>query len=209
MAYKIAGGSKWWQVRAGHGVEAEWIVMKDEYRRSERERHRRQMRQETKRRSASPEKRAESEAPAVPLEGEDELDSGCEYSLTPHGEALTSTTVIPEMDKLRCMLYSEFRRPPSTDVSSWWSLLLGVYQHPSLHHLALRAQNARPLFRSQLSKSVLTSAWTEPAADLCRSASVPVPLCYPGHPRGLPVFGEPAKRCSAPAGRPEGDYHCW
>lgn len=31
MAYKIAGGTKWWQVRAGKGVEAEWIVMKKDY----------------------------------------------------------------------------------------------------------------------------------------------------------------------------------
>ena len=79
MAYKIAGGSKWWQVRAGHGVEAEWIVMKDEYRRSEREetRHKHQMRQESKRTSTSPKKLVEKEAQAAP-EGVDELDSGCE-----------------------------------------------------------------------------------------------------------------------------------
>lgn len=32
MAYKIAGGTKWWQVRAGEGVEAEWIVMRKDYR---------------------------------------------------------------------------------------------------------------------------------------------------------------------------------
>jgi hypothetical protein len=31
MAYKVAGGSKWWQVRAGPGVEAEWIVMKKDW----------------------------------------------------------------------------------------------------------------------------------------------------------------------------------
>lgn len=31
MAYKIAGGSKWWQVRAGDGVEGEWIVMKKDW----------------------------------------------------------------------------------------------------------------------------------------------------------------------------------
>lgn len=31
MAYKIAGGTKWWQVRAGSGVEAEWIVMKKDW----------------------------------------------------------------------------------------------------------------------------------------------------------------------------------
>ncbi|WVN87708.1 uncharacterized protein L203_102896 [Cryptococcus depauperatus CBS 7841] len=32
MAYKVAGGTKWWQVRAGQGVEAEWIVMKKDWR---------------------------------------------------------------------------------------------------------------------------------------------------------------------------------
>ncbi|ORY26314.1 hypothetical protein BCR39DRAFT_541265 [Naematelia encephala] len=32
MAYKVAGGTKWWQVRAGPGVEAEWIVMKKDWR---------------------------------------------------------------------------------------------------------------------------------------------------------------------------------
>ena len=31
MAYKIAGGSKWWQVRAGPGVEGEWIIMKKDW----------------------------------------------------------------------------------------------------------------------------------------------------------------------------------
>ncbi|KAL1411376.1 hypothetical protein Q8F55_002332 [Vanrija albida] len=31
MAYKVAGGVKWWQVRAGQGVEAEWIAMRSEY----------------------------------------------------------------------------------------------------------------------------------------------------------------------------------
>ncbi|WOO81222.1 AB hydrolase superfamily protein [Vanrija pseudolonga] len=31
MAYRVAGGVKWWQVRAGKGVEAEWIAMRSEY----------------------------------------------------------------------------------------------------------------------------------------------------------------------------------
>ena len=31
MAYKIAGGSKWWQVRAGPGVQGEWIIMKKDW----------------------------------------------------------------------------------------------------------------------------------------------------------------------------------
>lgn len=36
MAYKIAGGSKWWQVRTGPGVEAEWIVMKKDWKEQKR-----------------------------------------------------------------------------------------------------------------------------------------------------------------------------
>ena len=41
MAYKIAGGTKWWQVRAGPGVEGEWIVLKKDwkdYQKKEKER---------------------------------------------------------------------------------------------------------------------------------------------------------------------------
>lgn len=38
MAYKVAGGSKWWQVRAGPGVEAEWIVMKKDWKEYEKSR---------------------------------------------------------------------------------------------------------------------------------------------------------------------------
>ncbi|BEJ16390.1 hypothetical protein CspHIS471_0509950 [Cutaneotrichosporon sp. HIS471] len=35
MAFKVAGGTKWWQVRAGSGVECEWIAMKKDYREKE------------------------------------------------------------------------------------------------------------------------------------------------------------------------------
>lgn len=79
MAYKIAGGSKWWQVRAGHGVEAEWIVMKDEYRRSEwqQRKHRHDMRKETKRSESTPKVEPKIEEQPPP-EGEEEIDSGCE-----------------------------------------------------------------------------------------------------------------------------------
>lgn len=31
QAYKVVGGTKWWQVRAGPGVEAEWIVLKKDW----------------------------------------------------------------------------------------------------------------------------------------------------------------------------------
>lgn len=81
MAYKIAGGSTWWQVRAGHGVEAEWIVMKDEYRRSEREerRHKREMRKKTKEGSMLPKLEPKKEGQQAP-DDEEGLDSGCEHS---------------------------------------------------------------------------------------------------------------------------------
>ena len=36
MAYKVAGGSKWWQVRAGPGVEAEWIVMRKDWEKAQK-----------------------------------------------------------------------------------------------------------------------------------------------------------------------------
>ena len=37
MAYKVAGGTKWWQVRAGKGLEAEWIVMKKDWRNAQKD----------------------------------------------------------------------------------------------------------------------------------------------------------------------------
>nr|XP_019007535.1 uncharacterized protein I206_07797 [Kwoniella pini CBS 10737]OCF46316.1 hypothetical protein I206_07797 [Kwoniella pini CBS 10737] len=71
MAYKIAGGTKWWQVRAGLGVEGEWIVMKKDWKGVVAEEKREKERREN--------------------EGEEEGDEG-EFR--------------PEMDRLRCMLYS-------------------------------------------------------------------------------------------------------
>nr|XP_018262748.1 uncharacterized protein I303_04228 [Kwoniella dejecticola CBS 10117]OBR84906.1 hypothetical protein I303_04228 [Kwoniella dejecticola CBS 10117] len=46
MAYKIAGGTKWWQVRAGQGVEGEWIVMKKDWRGAVEEERRERERRE-------------------------------------------------------------------------------------------------------------------------------------------------------------------
>ena len=37
MAYKVAGGTKWWQVRAGKGLEGEWIVTKKDWRDAQKE----------------------------------------------------------------------------------------------------------------------------------------------------------------------------
>ncbi|WVQ77836.1 hypothetical protein IAR50_007531 [Cryptococcus sp. DSM 104548] len=76
MAFKIAGGTKWWQVRAGPGVEAEWIVMKKDWRTVVAEE-----KKERKERKDKPEKGKSKE------EDKEEDDFR------------------PEMDRLRCMLY--------------------------------------------------------------------------------------------------------
>ncbi|WRT66661.1 uncharacterized protein IL334_003621 [Kwoniella shivajii] len=75
MAYKIAGGTKWWQVQSGQGVEAEWIVMKKDWKEVVAEEKREKL------------KRAE-DAVGEEIDSEDE-----------DGEFR------PEMDRLRCMLY--------------------------------------------------------------------------------------------------------
>ena len=63
MAYKIAGGSKWWQVRAGSGVEGEWIVMKKDWKEANGVKGRRG--------SRTPDKKSKSkdQSPADPEEG--------------------------------------------------------------------------------------------------------------------------------------------
>ncbi|EIW66003.1 hypothetical protein TREMEDRAFT_20822, partial [Tremella mesenterica DSM 1558] len=79
MAYKIAGGSKWWQVRAGPGVQAEWIVMKKDWK---------ELREQEKK-----EQSAQYAARKAGLLMTDESGSsdGGEFR--------------KEMDELRCMLY--------------------------------------------------------------------------------------------------------
>ena len=59
MAYKIAGGSKWWQVRAGPGVEGEWIIMKKDWK-------------DYKAREKNYESRSRDEQANVGLAGDDE-----------------------------------------------------------------------------------------------------------------------------------------
>ncbi|RXK39917.1 hypothetical protein M231_02851 [Tremella mesenterica] len=82
MAYKIAGGSKWWQVRAGPGVQAEWIVMKKDWK---------ELREQEKK-----EQSAQYAARKAGLLMTDESGSsdGGEFR--------------KEMDELRCMLYSQW-----------------------------------------------------------------------------------------------------
>lgn len=107
MAFKVAGGTKWWQVRAGDGVECEWITMKKDYR-------------EKKDRSASPMTQSYSQkkrdtsathmAPSSSQEGSgeanpDDDDCGCELLGLLH----ELTAVVPEMDRLRCMLFGKLK----------------------------------------------------------------------------------------------------
>ncbi|KAL7422038.1 hypothetical protein Q5752_003811 [Cryptotrichosporon argae] len=87
MAYKVAGGSKWWQVRAGPGVEAEWIVLKREWKSYVEEKERgkdRVVEGEGKRRD------------------EQEDETGL---MDKNGGQDDKGEFLPEMDKLRCMFY--------------------------------------------------------------------------------------------------------
>lgn len=68
MAYKIAGGSRWWQVRAG-GLEGEWIAMKRDYEPG--------LKEEKKREKA---RRKGEKGKIEEREGEGGVeDDGCEY----------------------------------------------------------------------------------------------------------------------------------
>lgn len=84
MAYKVAGGSKWWQVRAGPGVEAEWIVMKKdwkEYEKSQRPSAGVSPVDETGKNKADSHSRDKSGAGSprpTPVNDETAEDSGCE-----------------------------------------------------------------------------------------------------------------------------------
>ncbi|WVR06766.1 hypothetical protein IAU60_003801 [Kwoniella sp. DSM 27419] len=84
MAYKIAGGTKWWQVRAGRGLEAEWIVMKKDWK---------EVVAEEKREQEEWAKAKEDEGPKA-----DGTENGGQ-------EGESSGEFRPEMDRLRCMLY--------------------------------------------------------------------------------------------------------
>lgn len=78
MAFKVVGGTKWWQVRAGKGLECEWIAMKKGY-------------QKTDAPSKTPAAKSSRSVPAsgtatpaesYPLEGADKnpADCGCEFT---------------------------------------------------------------------------------------------------------------------------------
>ncbi|WVQ99705.1 hypothetical protein IAU59_006846 [Kwoniella sp. CBS 9459] len=93
MAYKIAGGTKWWQVRAGHGVEAEWIVMKRDWKGVvEEERRERETKNEKR------EQKEKDKEEAVKSDGNGNGDGQ-------EGDSEEESEFRPEMDRLRCMLY--------------------------------------------------------------------------------------------------------
>lgn len=78
MAYKIAGGTKWWQVRAGPGVEGEWIVLKKDWKDYQKAKEGSQREKDTKKSKKGKEKEKEEEpAPKVDEDGEDS-DGECE-----------------------------------------------------------------------------------------------------------------------------------
>lgn len=72
MAFKVAGGSKWWQVRAG-GLEGEWIAMKRDYEPAVKEEKERLRRAEKVRAMRAKNGEGKEEG-----EGEDMGDGPCE-----------------------------------------------------------------------------------------------------------------------------------
>ncbi|TFY61715.1 hypothetical protein EVJ58_g4334 [Rhodofomes roseus] len=77
---RVAGGTKWWQVRGVRGVDAEWITMKKDW-------------QEAKKRSKAQRKGTRSRS-RPPVSGET------------HADEDKPATYEPEMDKMRCILYA-------------------------------------------------------------------------------------------------------
>lgn len=124
MAFKVAGGTKWWQVRAGQGVEAEWIVMKKDWKDVIAEEKKEKGKRKGKKKEA---------------EGEPE-DNECTLRRVPESTAdvLQSClrwTVFDACCTVRLVIYyADLLLIPY--VSSWRSILLGLHQHPPLYHLA-------------------------------------------------------------------------
>ena len=83
MAYKIAGGTKWWQVRAGPGVEGEWVVMKKDWKDYQKSKEREKGSQGKKGKEKGKEKEKQPEAETRPVSNEDvDEDTGeCKSSL--------------------------------------------------------------------------------------------------------------------------------
>jgi hypothetical protein len=81
MAYKIAGGTKWWQVRAGPGVEGEWIVLKKDWKdyQKAKEGSQREKDKDTKKSKKGKEKEKEQEPTTrVDEDGGEDSDGECE-----------------------------------------------------------------------------------------------------------------------------------
>ena len=84
MAYKIAGGTKWWQVRAGPGVEGEWIVLKKDWKDYQKAKEGSQREKDTKKSKKGKGKEKEHE-PATRVdedgEGGEDSDGECESTM--------------------------------------------------------------------------------------------------------------------------------
>lgn len=83
MAYKIAGGTKWWQVRAGPGVEGEWIVLKKDwkdYQKAKEGTQREKVKDTKKSKKGKGKENEKEEEPATRIDedGEDS-DGECEF----------------------------------------------------------------------------------------------------------------------------------
>lgn len=164
MTFKIAGGTKWWQVRAGQGVEAEWIVMKKDWKEVVAEEKRENEKRNGKKKEA---------------EGERE-DDECTFKQDLNGttDALQSClrwTVFDACCTVRLVI-SHADLPLILFISPWRSLLLGFHQHSPLYHLASCSQNARSMLCCQLPQS----------------SPISLSLRYPRLPCSLPLSGQTA-----------------
>ena len=91
MTKKIAGGTRWWQVRGIAGVEANWVANKKEWNKAERQHP------ASDTRSRSP--------PSNPsIDGHD-------------GGADKNDRYTPELDPMRCMLY--FHGGMDSPITGW------------------------------------------------------------------------------------------
>ncbi|KAI0253632.1 hypothetical protein BJV78DRAFT_1152772 [Lactifluus subvellereus] len=108
---RVVGGTKWWQVRGIRGLDAEWISAKKDWQDARRRAKERNCPISTRRkhpneglglRNASSEEAELSPLPAS--EGEERHNP----PLAPNGRepARDSATYQPEMDEMRCILYS-------------------------------------------------------------------------------------------------------
>ena len=88
MAYRIAGGTKWWQVRAGPGVEGEWIVLKKDWKDYQKAKEGSQREKDTKKSKKGKGKEKEQEQEQEPTtrvdeDGGEDSEGECEFDVKP------------------------------------------------------------------------------------------------------------------------------